>query len=299
MNTAIRTLVAGLLLPAAVHAAKLNVVATTPDLAAMARDIGGHHVTVTCLGKPSEDPHYIQAKPSAIVALNKADTVILVGMELEVGWLPALINQTRNARIQAGAPGYIDASVGVRPLDVPTEAVTRAMGDVHPYGNPHYLLDPERGKIAARNIAAALARIDPARAGSFAENLDKLLARIDTALADAQALLAPYRGTKVVTYHRSFPYFAERYGLEVVGEIEPKPGIPPSPAHVATLCETARQRGARLILTAPWHERRTPELLAQQTGAKVVELPVQVGGEVADYSALCIVMARKIAAALK
>jgi len=280
--------------------AKLHVVTTTPDLASLTEAIGGNEVTVTCLGKPSEDPHYIQAKPSFIVALNRADVLVLVGMELEIGWLPALQKQTRNARIQTGGAGYVDASVGVTPLDLPSETVTRAMGDVHPLGNPHYLLDPEAGKIAARNIAAGLKRAAPDKAAVFEDALAKLLARIETAQAEAQKLLAPFRGAKVITYHRSFTYFVARYGMEVIAEIEPKPGIPPSPSHLVSVAKQMRQAGVKAILQEPWHERRTSDLLAKQTGAKVVVLPVQTGSDPAakDYPATVKRLAEKVAAAL-
>jgi len=293
--------VLGGLLFAQISEAKLNVVATTPDLASMAQAIGGDRIAVTCIGKPAEDPHYIQAKPGYIVALNRADVLVLVGLELEIGWLPALLDQTRNSKIRLGASGYVDASVGISPLELPTEPVTRMMGDVHPYGNPHYLLDPERGKTAARNIAAGLKRAAPAEAAAFDEGLAKLLTQIDAALADAQKLLTPFRGAKIVTYHRSFPYFADRYGLEVVNTIEPKPGIPPSPAHVTAVSDQIKQAGLKVILQEQWHERRTSDLIAKHTGAQVVVVPVQTGGDPAtkDYPATIKLIAEKVAVALK
>ncbi|MBM3858898.1 MAG: zinc ABC transporter substrate-binding protein [Verrucomicrobia bacterium] len=281
--------------------AKLNVVATLPDLAAMARDIGGDKVIVTCLGKPSEDPHYIQPKPSYIVALNKADVLIDNGLDFEIGWLPALLDQTRNGRIRLGAPGRVVASAGVPVLDVPTAPVDRSQGDVHPDGNPHYLLDPERGKIVARNITAALKRVAPGDATAFDDGLAKLLARIDVAQSEAGKLLAPFRGAKIVTYHKSFPYFAERYGLNVVGTVEPKPGIPPSPSHLAALGERMKAEGVKVIVQEQWHETRTPALAAKKSGAKVVVLPTQTGGDPAatDYPATIKLLAEKVAAALK
>lgn len=289
-----------LLIPFAAYA-KLYVVTTTPDLASMAQAIGGDRVVVTCIGKPSEDPHYIQPKPSFIVALNRADVLVLVGMDLEIGWLPALLGQTRNAKIRPGASGYVDASVGIPPLDVPTEPVTRATGDVHPLGNPHYLLDPEAGKIAARNIAAGLKRAAPAAAAVFDAGLAKLLAEIDAAQAHAQQQLAPFRGAKLVTYHRSFTYFAARYGLEIIAQIEPKPGIPPSPSHLVKVAEQMRQAGVKVILQEPWHERRTADLLAKQTGARVLVVPVQTGGDPAavDYPSTVKLLAEKLAGTLR
>jgi zinc/manganese transport system substrate-binding protein len=283
-----------------VHA-KLNVVATLPDLASMARDIGGDNVTVTCLGKPGEDPHYIQPKPSYIVALNKADVLIENGLELEIGWLPALLDQTRNGKIRLSSPGRVVASANVPVLDRPVGPLDRSQGDVHPGGNPHYLLDPERGKIAARNIAAGLKRADPAHAAAFDEGLARLLARMDAALADAQKLLAPFRGARIVTYHRSFSYFAERYGLQVVDTVEPKPGIPPSPAHLAALGDQMKADGVKVILQEQWHETRTPTLAAKKSGAIVVALPTQTGGDPAtpDYPATIKLLAEKVAAALQ
>jgi len=281
--------------------AKLNVVATLPDLGSLARDIGGDQVTVTVLGKPSEDPHYIQPKPSYIVALNKTDVLIENGLELEVGWLPALLDQTRNAKIRPGAFGCVNASGGVPVRDVPTGVVDRSQGDVHPGGNPHYLLDPEAGKIAARNIAAGLKQSAPGQAAVFDDRLAKLLARIDAAQVDAQKLLAPFRGAKIVTFHKSFPYFVERYGLVVVGTVEPKPGIPPSPAHLAALGDRMKADGVKVILQEQWHETRTTALAAKKSGATVVVLPTQTGGDPAatDYPATVRLLAEKVAAALR
>lgn len=295
-----KRLLIALLIPFTVHA-KLNVVATLPDLASLARDIGGAEVTVTCLGKPGEDPHYIQPKPSYIVALNKADVLIENGLELEIGWLPALLDQTRNGTIRLGGPGRVIANAGVPVLDKPTDPVDRSQGDVHPGGNPHYLLDPECGKIAARNIAAAFKRAAPGAAAAFDDGLAKLLARIDAAQADAVKLLDPYRGAKVVTYHKSFPYFVARYGLVVVGTVEPKPGIPPAPAHLAALGDRMKADGVKVILQEQWHETRTPAVAAKKSGATVVVLPTQTGGDPAapDYPATVKLLAVKVADGLK
>jgi zinc/manganese transport system substrate-binding protein len=279
---------------------KLNVVATLPDVAAIARDIGGDKVTVVSVGKPNEDPHFVQAKPSFIVTLNKADLLIENGLELEIGWLPALLDQTRNAKIRVGGPARVVAAEGVPLLEVPTEPVTRAMGDVHPGGNPHFMLDPERGKIVAKNVAEGLIRVAPEYAEEFRANLAKLDKRIDDAEAECQKMIAPYRGTKVVTYHKSMTYFCQRFGLDEINTVEPKPGIPPSPSHVAALIDQMKRENVRLILMEPWHERRQPDLVAQRTGAKVVEFPPQVGGapDVPDYPSLCIGIVTRVVAAL-
>ena len=281
--------------------AGIEVVATLPDLAAIARAIGGDRVTVTCIGRPNEDPHYVQAKPSFIVTLNKADLLIENGLDLEIGWLPALVDQTRNAKIRAGAPGRVVAADNVPLLEMPTEPVTRAMGDVHPGGNPHFSIDPDRGRVVAQNIYDALARVDPADADVFRANLEQLLKRIQAATAECDAMMAPYRGTKVVTYHKSLTYFCQRFGLQEVDTVEPKPGIPPSPSHITDLIEQMKRQGVKLILMEPWHEHRTPDLIAEQTGAKVVELPAQVGSasEATDYPSLCKAIVSRVTAALR
>jgi zinc/manganese transport system substrate-binding protein len=281
--------------------ASTRVVATLPDLAALAREIAGDDASVECIGKPNEDPHFVQAKPSYIVTLNRADLLIENGLDLEIGWLPALVDQTRNAKIRVGAPGRVVAAVGVPLVEIPTEAVTRAMGDVHPGGNPHFSIDPERAKIVAKNIYDGLVRVAPDKAADFQANLDKLLARIDASEAACVQTMAPYRGTKVVTYHKSLTYFCQRFGLEEVDTVEPKPGIPPSPSHVADLIGEIKRDGVKLILMEPWHERRTPDLIAQQTGAKVVEFPAQVGGDasIPDYPSLCSAIVARITEALK
>ncbi|HXC50301.1 MAG TPA: metal ABC transporter substrate-binding protein [Candidatus Limnocylindrales bacterium] len=281
--------------------AKLNVVATLPDLAAIAQAIAGDKADVKCIGKPNEDPHYIQAKPSFIVTLNNADVLIQNGLDLEIGWLPALVDQTRNAKIRAGAPGLVTAAEGVPLLEIPTAPVTRAEGDVHPGGNPHFSIDPENAKIMAKNIAGGLARVDPADSAVFQANLETLLARIQDSETACLQAMEPYRGTKVVTYHKSLTYFCQRFGLTEVGTIEPKPGIPPSPSHITDLIELMKRENVKLILMEPWHERRTPDLVAQQTGAKVVEFAAQVGGsaDIPDYPALCRSITTQLVDALK
>jgi len=281
--------------------AKLRVVATLPDLASIAREIGGDSVSVSCIGKPNEDPHYVQARPSFIVTLNNADVLIENGLELEVGWLPALIDQTRNDSIRVGSRGRIVAADGVPLLDIPSEVVTRAMGDVHPGGNPHFSIDPENGKIMARNIGEGLSRAAPENAAAFRANLDKLLARIDEAEAACLKSMEPLRGTKVVTYHKSLTYFLQRFGLVQADTIEPKPGIPPSASHISGLIARMKSDKVPLILMEPWHERRTPDTVAAQAGARVVEFPAQVGGDadIPDYPSLCGSIIERIMAALR
>src|SRR5262245_52206602 len=210
---------------------KLNVITTTEDLASIAREVGGDRITVEALARGYQDPHFGEAKPSLILKLQKADLLVVVGRELEIGWLPPLIQQSRNAKVQQGADGYVDASLQASILEIPTGQITRAMGDVHPLGNPHYWLDPENGKRVGKEIADKFAQLRPNDRATFQQRLADFSARIDTAEKKWLADMAPYKGLKVVTYHRSFPNFAERFGLDIIGYVEPRPGIPPTPQH--------------------------------------------------------------------
>jgi len=257
-------------------AAQLRVVATTPDLGSVAREIGGSAVTVTSLAKPSEDPHYVDAKPSHIVTLNRADALIEGGAELELGWLPPLLENSRNAKLSAGAPGRIVASEGVRMMEIPT-SFDRSKGDVHSLGNPHFMIDPVNVRVVAREIADHFAQIDPKSAATYRSNLARFNSRLDAKAAEWQKTLAPYRGAKVVTYHKDFVYFASRFGLDIVEELEPKPGIAPSPAHLAAVIGKMKSTNAHLILVQPYQNRRTAETVARQTGAVVVDVPQQPG----------------------
>lgn len=256
--------------------AQLRVVATTPDLASVAREIGGDRVRVVALAKPTEDPHYVDAKPSHIVTLNRADALIEGGAELELGWLPPLLENSRNARISAGAPGRIVAAEGVRMLQIPT-SFDRSKGDVHSLGNPHFLIDPVNVKIIARNIADHFAQIDPKSAATYRSNLARFNTKLDAKFADWQKQLAPYRGAKIVTYHKDFDYLAARFGLNIVETLEPKPGIAPSPAHLARVIGKMRAANARVILVQPYQSRRTAETVARQTGAVVLDIAQQPG----------------------
>jgi len=256
--------------------AQLRVVATTPDLASVAREIGGNLVNVRALAKPTEDPHYVDAKPSHIVTLNRADALIEGGAELELGWLPPLLENSRNAKISAGAPGRIVASEAVSMLEIPT-SFDRSKGDVHSLGNPHFLIDPVNVKIIARNIADHFTRIDPKSAATYRSNLARFNTKLDAKFADWQKQLAPYRGAKIVTYHKDFDYLAERFGLNIVETLEPKPGIAPSPAHLAQVIGKMRAANARVILVQPYQSRRTAETVARQTGAVVLDVSQQPG----------------------
>jgi zinc/manganese transport system substrate-binding protein len=256
--------------------AQIKVVATTPDLASLAREVGGKAVTVTALAKPTEDPHFVDAKPSHIVTLNRADVLIEGGAELELGWLPPLLESARNAKIGAGAPGRVVASTGIRMLEVPT-SFDRSKGDVHSLGNPHFLVDPLDAKLVARNIADHFSKVDPKNAAAYAANLARFSSQVDAKMSAWQAALAPYRGAKIVTYHKDFVYFANRFGLTIVEELEPKPGIAPSPSHLASVIGTMKSKGAHVVLVQPYQNRRTAETVARQTGATVLDMPEQPG----------------------
>ena len=285
---------------ASVAHAKLNIVASTPDVGAVAKEIGKDKVEVMSIAKPTEDPHFVDAKPSFIVKLNKADMLIDGGLQLELGWLPPLVVGARNQKILTGEKGYLIASAGVPVIEVPT-SVDRAMGDVHPLGNPHFMLDPLNGKIVAMHICDRLCQIDAANCNYYKDNLKDFTKRLDQKLFEWQKAMEPFRGIKVVTYHKTFPYFANRFNLNVVGELEPKPGIPPSPTHINTLIPMMKNEGVKLILIEQFRERKVPEFVAVQTGAKVVIVPIMVGGqkEIQDYLALFDYTINQIVSALK
>jgi ABC-type Zn uptake system ZnuABC Zn-binding protein ZnuA len=231
---------------------------------------------VVALAKPTEDPHFVDAKPSHIVTLNRADVLVEGGAELELGWLPPLLESARNAKIAAGAPGHIVASQGIKMLEIPL-TFDRSKGDVHSMGNPHFLTDPMNAKIVAANIADHLAQVSPASSALFKANLAKFNATADAKLAEWTKQLAPFKGAKIVTYHKDFPYFAERFHLDVVENLEPKPGISPSPAHLAQVIETMRAAQSHVILVQPFQNRKTAETVARQTSATVIDAPQQPG----------------------
>jgi zinc/manganese transport system substrate-binding protein len=264
---------------------KLNVVSTTEDLASIAREIGGDRISIEAIARGYQDPHFVEAKPSFILKLMKADVLILVGKELEIGWLPPLIQQSRNSKIQQGADGYLDASLTARILEIPTGEITRAMGDVHPLGNPHYWLDPENGKRIGKAIADKLSQFRTGDREYFQQRLADFSSRLDAAEKGWLAKMAPYKGTKVVTYHRSFPNFAERFGLDIIGYVEPRPGIPPSPQHTLDLINEMKRQNVKLILVEPYFDLKTPNAIARDTGGIVLVMPPSVGGvkEVTDY----------------
>jgi ABC-type Zn uptake system ZnuABC Zn-binding protein ZnuA len=265
---------------------KLNVVTTTTNLASIAESVGGEHVSVTSIGSGDEDPHFIQAKPSYMMKARKADLWICVGMELEIGYEGLILQGSRNPRIQINTPGHLDASEGIMKLEVPTGKVDRSMGDVHPLGNPHYWLDPYNGRIIAKNICQRLKQLDPEHAGDYDRNLAAFLSKLDTAMAGWVAKLKPFEHSRIVTYHRSWPYFANRFNLDVVAELEPKPGIPPGPKHILEVINIMKSEKAGVILMEPFYNRDDAEAVAKKTGAKVVVVPNAVNEQVKDYIAM-------------
>ena len=279
----------------------LNVVATTEDLGAITRQVGGDKVAVTALAKGYQDPHFVDPKPSFILAVSHADLLIVVGRELEIGWLPPLLTSSRNNKVQPGSKGYLDASLTVRILDIPAGQITRAMGDVHPFGNPHYWLEPGNGRKIAQAIKDKLSELSPASAGFFAQRYADFDSRLGAAEKRWDEAMAPYKGTKIVTYHRSWPNFMERFGLNVMGYVEPKPGIPPSPSHTLELIQEMKAQSVKVIAVEPYFDLKTPQSIATQVGGQVVVLAPSVGGakEAADYIALFDYDVNLLAAALK
>ena len=276
----------GMLLAApAAQAKKLYVVTATTDMAALAQEVGGDKVEVESIAKGYQDPHFVEAKPSFLLKLRRADLLILVGLDLEIGWLPPLITQSGNPKVQVGASGYLDASQFAEILEKPTGQVTRAMGDVHPLGNPHYWLDPENGRRVAQGIADKLAQMDPGDAAYFQQRFADFSRRLTEAEKRWDAEMAPYRGRKVVTYHKSWPNFAKHFDLDVAGYIEPRPGIPPSPGHTLELIQQMKRDNVKVVLVEPYFDLKTPNSIGAATGAKVLVMLPSVGGESAvnDY----------------
>ena len=254
-------------------AAPLRVVATLPDLAALAREVGGDQVRVVGMALPSQDPHFVDARPSLVLDLARADLLLLAGLDLEIGWLPVLVTGSRNARIQKGAAGYLDCSTFVQVLEVPSGPIDRSMGDIHPGGNPHYLLDPRQGLAVARGISARLAALDPDNGELYAAHLARFEQHLQADMARWEQDAAPLRDLSVIAYHRSLVYLADWLGLRVMGELEPKPGIPPTPAHLAQVLLQARAQGVRLLIQERYYPSTTAQGVAQKAGIPLVVIP--------------------------
>ena len=259
-------------LAAATAQAKLNVVVTTPDLAAIAKEIGGDNIELTTLARPTEDPHFVDAKPSFIVKLNRADVLIEGGAELEIGWLPPLLTGARNPKIQSGTPGYVLGNEGISMLEVPA-TLDRSKGDIHASGNPHFMSDPANAKIVAKHIANALCLLDPKSCDVFKANLKGFEDRLDAKMSEWQKLLTPYQGKAVVTFHNYWVYFAKAFDLKMDLYLEPKPGIPPTPAHLAEVILKMKSDNIKLIVVQPYQNRKTAETVASHTEGVVLDWP--------------------------
>jgi ABC-type Zn uptake system ZnuABC Zn-binding protein ZnuA len=270
------------------RAPALRVVTSTTDLWDIARQVGGNRVTVAHIGEGYQDPHFIEAKPSFVLQLRRADVWAFVGLDLEVGWMPLLLDGARNAKIRPGRAGYVDVSTVIPVLDVATGPVDRSQGDVHPRGNPHYWLHPENAKRIAELFRSRFAQLDPAGAASYMANARAFTTRLDAAAQAWARDLAVIRGKPVVAWHTSWRYFAAYTGMNIVGFMEPKPGVPPSPSHLAGLINTMRRTGAKVIVMEPFYDRKMADFVAGKTGARVLVLPPSVAGVrgVDDYVAL-------------
>src|SRR5438552_4208063 len=278
-------LLCSLLLPIVAEAKKLNVVTATTDMAALTQEVGGDKVNVESIARGYQDPHFVEAKPSFLLKLRQADLLAVVGLQLEIACMPPLVTQSGNPRIQQGAAGYLDASQFAEILDIPTGPVTRAMGDVHPLGNPHYWLDPDNGRRIAKGIAAKLGEMDPGDSAYFQQRFQDFDKRLTAAEQKWDAEMKPFHGRKLVTYHNSFPNFAKHFHLNVIGYVEPRPGIPPTPSHTIELIGLMKRENCKLVLVEPYFDLKTPNSIGAATGAKVVVYLPSVGGEkdVTDY----------------
>ncbi len=276
MKRIILSLCCGTALAISAHA-KLKVVATLPDLASLAREVGGDKVEVSAMAKPTEDSHFVDARPSFVVQLRDADVLIDGGAELEIGWLPPLLQNARNSKIEVGKPGRVQASQGVRLMNIPTNA-TRAAGDVHSLGNPHFVVDPIIAKTVALHIAQAFSALDAPNAAAYDANYKKFEATINAKLQEWGTAMLPFKGQNVVAYHDSWVYFAHRFGLNIDTFLEPKPGIPPSPSHLAGVIDKMKAQKIKAIIVEPFHDRKIAEKVASSTGAKVVDFAQYPGG---------------------
>ncbi|MGA7305242.1 MAG: metal ABC transporter substrate-binding protein [Rhodothermales bacterium] len=263
---------------------RLDVVTTLPDLADITKTIGGDAVSVTSIATGYQNPHFVDPKPSQILKLTRADMFVTVGLDLEIGWVPPLLNSARNPDIMKGGQGYVDASIGINLLQVPS-SVSREQGDIHVYGNPHYWLDPDNGRIIAKNIADALTRLRPTQAGMFAANLESFNEELDRRMVDWKRQLLPFKNTEVIAYHNQWPYFEEAFGLKIAEFLEPKPGIPPTPSQLAKIIRLMTTRKIHVIIISPYYQRDSADLVARKVGGEVVELGTSVGAfpEIKSY----------------
>lgn len=293
---------ASLLLTGLAHpaAAQLKVVTSTTDLADIAKSVGGSHITVTHIGEGYQDPHFIEAKPSFVLQLRNADVWAFVGLDLEIGWMPLLLDGARNNKIKQGGSGYLDVSTAIPVLDRPSGNVDRSQGDVHPLGNPHYWLDPDNGKRIAHLFATKFSELDPKNAKAYESGEHAFDAKVDAAMKALAPQLAKIKGQPVVAWHTSWRYFSEYTKMNIVGFMEPKPGVPPSPSHLAGLIQTIKRTHAKVIVMEPFYDRKTADFVANHTDVKVLILPPSVGGVkgVTDYVGLLTYDIEQLAKAL-
>jgi zinc/manganese transport system substrate-binding protein len=259
------------------QAAKIRVVATLTDTADFAREIGGDHVEVFSLATGVEDTHGVPMKPSFVPVMNRADLMVSVGFGCEHAFLPALLEASKNPRIQPGKPGYVDCSPGIAPLAVP-KSTDHSEGDVHPYGNPHYMLDPVLAKTAIQHIYESLVATAPQYQADFTRNRDAYLAKLDAKIVQWQAEAKGLKGVKFISYHEEWEYFAERFGMKVYDTIELKPGIDPTPRHIEQLITGMKAEHVPIVVREPQFPEKVPALIARQTGATLLKLPIMPGG---------------------
>ena len=282
------------------YAAKINVVTTLTDLADLTRNIGGDKIEVHSLATGVEDTHGVPMKPSFGPLMNRADLMVLVGFDCEHAFLPALLEASRNPRIQKGRIGYVDCSEGIAPLDVP-KSTDHSEGDVHPYGNPHYMLDPVLAKTAVQNIYNALVAFSPQDKAYFTANRDVYIAKLDTKIAEWKMEAASLTGVKFISYHEEWNYFADEFGMTYFGTVELKPGIDPTPRHIEELIASMKTDHVPIVVREPQFPEKVPALIAQQTGAKLITLPIMPGAvphtdtyiEMMDYIVKTMVEAAK------
>lgn len=267
---------AALLSMVSMSVSQIKIVTTIQDLKSIAEAIGGERVDAFSIATGYQNPHFVDPKPSYILKLSRADMFITVGLDLEIGWVPPLLNSARNAKIQKGGEGYVDASENIPLLQVPT-SVNRGEGDIHIYGNPHYWLDPLNGKIIAENICTALKRIDPEHRAEYQANLKKFDDQIDGKIKEWESKLAKFKNTKVIVYHNEWPYFEQRFGLKIVDFLEPKPGIPPTPSQLAKIINLMKRENIKIIINSPYFTSEAAELVARNSGGKAITLATSVG----------------------
>lgn len=255
----------------------LNIVTTTSDLADLAKQIGKDKVKVVSLSKGTQDPHYVEPRPSMVIQVKNADILIRIGMDLD-SWVQSLIDASRNSDVMYGGIGYIDASAKINKLEIPKGKVDASMGDIHIYGNPHYWLDPENAKAILKQILDKLSELNPNQSEYFKKNYDEYLRNLDSTIMKCQEKIKQYRGTAVVTYHNTWPYFTKRFGLEIVDFVEPKPGIPPNPSHIISLVEKMKREKIKVIIIEPYYNLKIAESIAKDVGAKIIVLPTLTGG---------------------